>query len=75
MCASQSSDIRWYFQPLRIPPQSEQAETIAQQSTPPCLLCMCPIANCHVALYGGIESNYFEIVIADDMLERYLNQT
>jgi hypothetical protein len=36
---------------------------------------MCPIANCHVALYGGIESNYFEIVIADDMLERYLNQT
>lgn len=32
------------------------------------------LRNCHVALYGGIESNYFEIVLPDDMLERYLNQ-
>jgi hypothetical protein len=32
------------------------------------------LRNCHVALYGGIESNYFDIVIPDDMLERYLNQ-
>jgi hypothetical protein len=33
------------------------------------------LRNCHVALYGGIESNYFEIVIPNDMLELYLNQT
>jgi len=30
------------------------------------------LRNCHVALYGGIESNYFDIVIPSDMLEQYL---
>ena len=33
------------------------------------------LRNCHVALYGGIESNYFDNVIPEDMLERYLNQS
>ena len=30
------------------------------------------LRNCHNALYGGISSNYFNIVIPSDMLERYL---
>jgi len=30
------------------------------------------LRNCHVALYGGISSNYFGLRIPDDMLERYL---
>ena len=30
------------------------------------------LRNCHIALYGGISSNYFSIAIPDDMLERYL---
>jgi hypothetical protein len=30
------------------------------------------LRNCHVALYGGIESNYFDITLPDDMLEMYL---
>jgi hypothetical protein len=30
------------------------------------------LRNCHVALYGGISSNYFGIVIRPDMLELYL---
>lgn len=32
------------------------------------------LRNCHVALYGGISSNYFELVLRDDMLEKYLRQ-
>ena len=32
------------------------------------------LRNCHVTLYGGIESNYFDIVLPGDMLERYLFQ-
>ena len=32
------------------------------------------LRNCHVALYGGIESNYFDLAIRDDMLELYLQQ-
>ena len=32
------------------------------------------LRNCHVALYGGQESNCFDIVLPHDMLERYLNQ-
>ena len=30
------------------------------------------LRNCHVALYGGISSSYFNIRIPDDMLEQYL---
>lgn len=30
------------------------------------------LRNCHVMLYGGISSSYFDIRIPDDMLERYL---
>jgi hypothetical protein len=31
------------------------------------------LRNCHVALYGGISSNYFNIVLRNDMLEFYLD--
>ena len=30
------------------------------------------LRNCHVALYGGIESNYFNISLPTNMLEMYL---
>lgn len=30
------------------------------------------LRNCHVALYGGIESNYFDITIPPNMLELFL---
>jgi len=30
------------------------------------------LKNCHIALYGGQSSNYFDIRIPDDMLEKYL---
>jgi hypothetical protein len=33
------------------------------------------LRNCHVMLYGGISSQYFDIAIPEDMLERYLSQT
>ena len=30
------------------------------------------LRNCHIALYGGISSNYFDIVLPSDMLEKYM---
>jgi len=30
------------------------------------------LRNCHIALYGGQSSRYFELVIEDDMLEKYM---
>ena len=30
------------------------------------------LRNCHIALYGGISSSYFGIVLPHDMLERYM---
>ena len=32
------------------------------------------LRNCHVALYGGISSSYFELVMPENMLEMYLRQ-
>ena len=32
------------------------------------------LRNCHVALYGGISSSYFELAMPVDMLEKYLRQ-
>jgi hypothetical protein len=32
------------------------------------------LRNCHVALYGGISSSYFELSMPDDMLQKYLRQ-
>jgi len=32
----------------------------------------CLLRNCHVALYGGIESNYFDLVLPPNMLELFL---
>ena len=33
------------------------------------------LRNCHVALYGSQSSNYFNLVLPEDMLEKYLSQT
>jgi len=30
------------------------------------------LRNCHIALYGGIESNYFNLIMPHNMLEMYL---
>ena len=30
------------------------------------------LRNCHVALYGSLTSQYFDLVIEDDMLEKYM---
>jgi hypothetical protein len=30
------------------------------------------LRNCHIALYGGISSNYFDIFLPSDMLEKYM---
>lgn len=30
------------------------------------------LRNCHIALYGGISSGYFNIAMPEDMLERYM---
>lgn len=32
------------------------------------------LRNCHIALYGGISSSYFGIILRDNMLEKYLRQ-
>jgi hypothetical protein len=36
-----------------------------------CMAC-CLLRNCHVALYGGIESNYFNLQLPPNMLELFL---
>lgn len=33
------------------------------------------LRNCHVCFNGSITSKYFDIVIASDMFEKYMNQT
>jgi hypothetical protein len=30
------------------------------------------LRNCHIALYGGISSQYFGLSLPHDMLERYM---
>ena len=33
------------------------------------------LRNCHVCLYGSISSSYFNLVLPDNMLELYLNNS